>query len=143
MQELDRVYSNASYISEEAKYFIEALQAQIQALGIDTQASQGNSTTRLDSNNWWIKVWFVNVGYHFSPALCEKICNWLSALGGVSGGVAWLLEKEIIAITGLSATVLGTIAAGAALYFGIFFVGSQAKGVNLYFVPFTLHPVLW
>ncbi|MDR1138521.1 MAG: hypothetical protein LBK70_01450, partial [Clostridiales bacterium] len=28
MQELDRVYSNASYISEEAKYFIEALQAQ-------------------------------------------------------------------------------------------------------------------
>jgi hypothetical protein len=108
-------------------------------LGIDTQASQGNSTTRLDSNNWWIKVWFVNVGYHFSPALCENISGWLS----LGFGYLELAKAKIIAATGLSASVVGAIIIGVAIYAGIFFVGSQAKGVNLYFVPFTLHPVLW
>jgi hypothetical protein len=112
-------------------------------LGIDTQASQGNSTTRLDSNNWWIKVWFVNVGYHFSPALCADMVSWLDIIVGFGEIAGIALKAKIMAITGLSAATLTSIAIGAAIFVLHFKTGAITKGVNLYFVPFTMHPVLF
>jgi len=130
-----RTLNSATYLAEDAIVFLQDLQAQMQAMGVEQGVGAGKESRASNYENHWLtqKIVFVTVtyGYHLSPDTCRKLYALCMVGDFTIGAIAVILDFLKSSATPIAAAA--AIALQIALYLVTLDYAARNKGVDGYF----------